>query len=75
MSEQINSKRETAKYVCTYIFSNLLSCCCYRDLLMAAVVVLPVLGVTWIIGILAVNDDENDVLVWIFAVFNALQVM
>ena len=44
-----------------------------RDLLKAATVVLPLLGVTWIIGILAVNDD-TQVFEWIFAVFNALQV-
>ena len=40
---------------------------------MAAIVVLPLLGVTWIIGILAVNND-TQVFEWIFVVFSALQV-
>ena len=41
---------------------------------MAAIVLLPVLGVTWIIGIMAVNDNDNEVFRWIFAVSNCLQV-
>ena len=44
-----------------------------RDLLKAVIVLLPLLGVTWIIGILAVSDD-TQVFAWIFAVFNSLQV-
>jgi len=44
-----------------------------RDLLKAIVVLLPLLGLTWIIGILAVNDD-TVVFAWIFAILNSLQV-
>ena len=34
---------------------------------------LPVLGLTWIIGIIAVNN-ETQVFAWIFAILNSLQV-
>ena len=34
---------------------------------------MPVLGVTWIIGLLAVNE-HTEVFAWIFAVLNSLQV-
>ena len=45
-----------------------------RDLLRAAVIVLPVLGATWIIGIIVVND-VTQVLEWIFAVANVVLVI
>ena len=45
-----------------------------RDLMKAVIILLPLLGVTWIIGILAVNDD-TQVFAWIFAIFNSLQVI
>ena len=44
-----------------------------RDLLKALIILLPLLGVTWIIGILAVNEDTK-VFAWIFTIFNSLQV-
>ena len=40
----------------------------------AVIVLLPLLGLTWIIGILAVNND-TQVFAWIFAVLNSLQVI
>ena len=46
----------------------------YRDLLKATIVLLPLLGLTWIIGILAVNN-ETQVFAWIFAILNSLQVI
>ena len=50
-------------------------CCivCYRSLLKAAIILLPLLGMTWIIGIFAVNN-ETQVFAWIFAILNSLQV-
>ena len=39
----------------------------------AVIILLPLLGVTWIIGILAVNED-TEVFAWIFAILNSLQV-
>ena len=45
-----------------------------RHLVKAAVFLLPLLGVTWIVGILAVNDD-TVVFAWIFTILNSLQVM
>ena len=44
-----------------------------RNLLKAVIILLPLLGVTWIIGILAVNED-TQVFAWIFAILNSLQV-
>jgi len=45
----------------------------YRDFLKAILIFLPLLGVTWIFGILAVNDD-TVVFAWIFAILNTFQV-
>jgi len=45
----------------------------FRDLLKAVIVLLPLLGITWIIGILAVNED-TQAFAWIFAILNSLQV-
>ena len=39
----------------------------------AVIVLLPLLGLTWIIGILAVNND-TQVFAWIFTILNSLQV-
>ena len=44
-----------------------------RDLMKAVILLLPLLGLTWIIGILAVNED-TQVFAWIFAILNSLQV-
>ena len=38
-----------------------------------AVFLLPLLGMTWIIGMLAINN-ETQVFAWIFAILNSLQV-
>ena len=45
-----------------------------RDSLKAVVVLLPLLGITWIIGILAVNENTQQAFAWIFAILNFLQV-
>ena len=37
------------------------------------IVLLPLLGLTWIIGIFAVNNN-TQVFAWIFAILNSLQV-
>jgi len=44
-----------------------------RVMFKATITLLPLLGVTWIIGILAVNDG-TQLFAWIFAIFNSLQV-
>ena len=44
-----------------------------RALLKAAVIVVPILGCTWVFGLLAIN--ENTVaFAWIFTILNSLQV-
>ena len=45
-----------------------------RRLLKAMIILLPLLGLTWIIGILAVNND-TQAFAWIFAILNSLQVI
>ena len=40
---------------------------------MAAFILLPILGVTWAVGLLAVNENTT-VFTWLFTVFNSLQV-
>ena len=44
-----------------------------RSLMKAAFVLLPVLGITWVIGLLVINED-TVVFVWVFTVLNSLQV-
>ena len=46
---------------------------CGRSLLKAAIVVTPLLGFTWVIGILAINEDTT-VFAWIFTILSSLQV-
>ena len=46
----------------------------FREMLKAVIILLPLLGVTWIIGILAVNED-TAAFAWIFAILNSLQVI
>ena len=46
---------------------------CSRHLLKAVIILLPLLGLTWIIGILSINND-TQVFAWIFAILNSLQV-
>ena len=43
-------------------------------MLKATVILLPLLGITWVFGILAVNQ-ESSVFAWIFTIFNSLQVL
>jgi len=45
----------------------------HRALLKAAVIVVPILGCTWVFGLLAINED-TVVFAWIFTIFNSLQV-
>ena len=40
---------------------------------MAAIILLPLLGVTWAMGLLAVNKNTS-VFTWLFTLFNSLQV-
>ena len=45
----------------------------HRSLLKAAVIFVPLLGSTWVFGVLAVNEN-TVVFAWIFTVLNSLQV-
>lgn len=51
-------------------------CCLFnshRASLKAAVFLLPILGLTWIFGLLAINQ-ETVAFAWIFTILNSLQV-
>lgn len=45
----------------------------HRELFKAFVILLPLLGFTWIIGLFAVNE-ETSVFAWLFVILNSLQV-
>ena len=45
----------------------------FRDILKATVILLPLLGITWVFGLLAVNQ-ESSAFAWIFTILNTLQV-
>ena len=47
--------------------------CFSRTTLKAAIILLPLLGVTWVIGLFAV-DENTEVFAWLFTIFNSLQV-
>ena len=44
-----------------------------RTTIKGAVVLLPLLGITWVIGLFAVNEN-TIVFAWLFTVINSLQV-
>ena len=56
-----------------FILFNLQYCVFFRASAKAAVVLLPVLGLTWVFGLLAVNED-TVAFAWIFTILNSLQV-
>ena len=45
-----------------------------RTLLLSIMMVLPLLGGTWILGLVFLLDSDSVPLAWIFAVVNSLQV-
>ena len=79
MNQQTTSNRDIVKYVHRLQLSHICSShinlyYISRDLLKGLIILLPLLGITWIIGILAVNE-ETQAFAWIFAIFNSLQVL
>ncbi len=49
----------------------ILACTC-RQLFKATVILLPLLGLTWVFGLLSVNSS-TIVFAWLFSIFNSLQ--
>ena len=45
----------------------------YRSVIKGTVVLLPLLGLTWLFGLLTVNEDTT-VFAWIFTILNSFQV-
>ena len=64
--------------LCSYVFidiamhTRLMYYC--RTSLKIAIILLPLLGITWVFGLLAVNYD-TIAFAWIFTVLNSLQVI
>lgn len=48
--------------------------CCHRNAIKSTLILLPLLGVTWIFGLLAISSTTT-VFAWLFTVFNSLQVI
>ena len=46
----------------------------FSSLVKASVILLPLLGLTWVIGLFAVHEN-TAVFAWLFTIFNSLQVM
>ena len=44
-----------------------------RTIVVAVIVLLPMLGLSWVLGLLAVNQNTT-IFAWIFAIVNSLQV-
>jgi len=45
-----------------------------RILLLSTIILLPLLGGTWLLGLLFVIDNESVPLAWIFTIVNSFQV-
>ena len=45
----------------------------YRSVVRASVILLPLLGLTWVFGVFAINKN-TEVFAWLFTIFNSLQV-
>ena len=76
MNNQYSSNKITTKYGTVLVHNvllNQLPLLYHRSLPKAVIILLPLLGATWIIGIFAVNN-ETQVFAWIFAILNSLQV-
>ena len=75
--KQSENKFQASLELGRLIFNHLLihSYYCYtcRALLIAAFILLPLLGLTWMFGILTVNANST-VFAWLFTIFNSLQV-
>ena len=46
----------------------------FRILLLGIIVLLPLLGATWLLGLLFLIDNESVVVAWVFTIVNSLQV-
>ncbi len=59
--------------VATYVYSNYDMLIFPRTALKGTVILLPLMGITWIVGIFAVSQNTL-VFAWIFTILNSLQV-
>ena len=57
------------------MFLTKIHCCCLLRLgIKCSVVLVPLLGITWVFGVLAF-DEATVVFLYLFAIFNSLQVL
>ena len=54
-----------------YVYTILYNC---STVLMSILVLMPLLGGTWILGLLFLIDSDSEPLAWIFTILNSLQV-
>ena len=47
---------------------------CISSVVKASVILLPLLGLTWVTGLFAINEN-TAVFAWLFTLFNSLQVI
>ena len=48
--------------------------CTFRAILLSILALLPLLGCTWILGLLFLVNSESEALAWIFTIVNSMQV-
>ena len=63
---------QVRKFKCCHINSYNIDTVTKRHILKATVILLPLLGMTWVFGLLAVNEN-TAVFAWLFTIFNSLQ--
>ena len=56
----------------TSVFTNCITS--YRTVLISILALLPLLGGTWILGLLFLFDSDSEPLAWIFTILNSMQV-
>ena len=68
------SNMDVVKYVnsCWHINYYNIDTVTKRHILKATIILLPLLGMTWVFGLLAVNEN-TAVFAWLFTIFNSLQ--
>ena len=67
------SNLDVAKYDIVGLYIYTLNQLFFRSLAKAACVLLPLLGITWVFGIFAINE-EAVAFAWIFTILNSFQV-
>ena len=68
-----NKRVDIVMYVTIFIYQLCYIYCMYSATIKASVILLPLLGITWVIGLFAVNQ-ETSFFAWLFVILNTFQV-